>query len=445
MDRKIMGQIFKYFIPVGIAYLMFATSTLIDGVFVSTKFGDQAVAAMSIVQPLYLLAYSFAFSLQIGSQTYVGIKLGEKDHEHASQIFSGLVVKSAITCVVLAIGIKLISISLYPIIVNNVGLDVANYAKEYIDVYLLCIPFFGPMLIMTGCLKSEEQPKIMMTIALIGTIINIILNYCFLFILDGGIWGSALSTAISVLIQFSLSLVYYIKYSKYLKFKKFKIDMGLYVKALVNGSSDGMIDVSIAIRSALSNYILLVTIGVVGVAAAGYINYVYTLLIIPVYALADAISPFISKSYGAKDFNLVQVYRRNGIYLAIIMCLIITGFMLGFRDQIFLVFHIDDASLYQYLMAVSVIQFSSLIFSGYNQNQIAYLTAIDHGKTSFVASFIRNLLIISILIIIFAELFGDMGLWSALVVSEFISAIIIHFLVRKINKQELEKFKINAL
>ncbi len=444
MDGKVMGQIIKYFVPVGIAYLMFATSTLIDGVFVSTRFEEQAVAAMSIVQPLYLIAYSFAFSLQIGSQTYIGIKLGEGENEKASQIFSSLVFKSAITCLLLAVLIKVIIIGLYPLIVSSVGLQVANYAKQYIDVYLLCIPFFGPMLIMTGCLKNIGKPKIMMTIALFGTIINIILNYYFLFVLDGGIWGSALSTAISVVLQFTLAFIYYAKYSEQLKFTKFKFDKSLYIKTLVNGSSDGMIDISIAVRSALSNYILLLTIGVVGIAAAGYINYVYTLLIIPVYALADAISPFISNAYGARDFKLVQLYRKNGIFLAGVMCIVITVLMIMLREQIFSVFQIEDSSLFQYLLTVSIIQFSSLIFSGYNQNQIAYLTAIDHGKTSFIASFIRNLLIISILIIIFAELFGDMGLWSALFVAEFISAIIIHFIVRKINQKEQEKFKINA-
>ncbi len=444
MDSKVIKQIIRYFIPVGIAYLMFATSTIIDGVFVSAKFGDQAVAAMSIVQPLYLLAYSFAFSLQIGTQTYVGMKLGEEDNRHASQIFTSLVFKSAITSLILALIIKLFVILSYPMLVSSVGYEVANYAKTYINVYLLCIPLFGPMLIMTGCLKNIDQPKVMMVIALSGTIMNIILNYYFLFIIDGGIWGSALSTAISVLIQFTLALIYYVKFSQQLKFTKFKFDRKLYIKALINGSSDGMIDISIAIRSALSNYILLLTIGIVGIAAAGYINYVYTLLIIPVYALADAVSPFISRAYGAKDFKLAQRYRKNGIYLAIIMCMLITIIMICLRKQIFNVFHITNLDLYQYLLTISIIQFTSLIFSGYNQNQIAYLTAIDHGKTSFVASFIRNLFIISILIIVLAKLFGDMGLWSALVISEMLSAIIIHFIVRKIDQEEEEKFKINA-
>ncbi len=433
MDGKIIKQILKYFVPVCISYLFFATSTLIDGIFISSKFGENGVAAMSIVQPFYLIAYAFAFSLQIGSQTYVGILLGKENDNKASEAFTSLFVKSIITCTILTIFIKLISIPAIDYISLGTGTEVTDYVTSYLNVYLLSIPVFGAMLIMNGCLKNDGTPKYMLVVAGLGTGINIILNYALLFIFDVGIWGAAAATCASVFVQFGVSIFYYMKLSKHLKFTKYKRDVNLYFKALVNGSSDGMIDVSIAVRAVLYNFILLATIGVMGVAASGYINYAYTLFIIPIFALSDSINPFISQNFGAKNYKLVGTYRRNGIIIAYALGIILYSLMMIFGKQVFNLFDIENQQLFNYVLSVSVIQYTGLIFAGYNQNQIAYLTSIDFGKTSLALSMFRNLILISILVVVFSLFIGGNAIWYALPVTEFISAIVSYFVVKHIN------------
>ncbi len=433
MNRQVIKEILKYFLPVCISYLFFATSTLIDGIFISSRFGETGVAAMSIVQPFYLIAYAFAFSLQIGSQTYVGMYIGEGDDQKASEAFTSLFVKSIITCTLLTIFIKVISVPLLNQIALGTGTEVTDYATNYLDVYLLSIPIFGAMLIMNGCLKNDGTPKYMLLVAGLGVGINIILNYTLLFVFEVGIWGAAAATCASVFVQFLVSILYYLKFSKHLKFTKYKRNIKLYTKALINGSSDGMIDISVAIRAVLYNSILLSLIGVMGVAASGYINYAYTLFIIPIYALSDSINPFISQNYGAKNYEKVGMYRKNGIIIAFTLGIGLYMLLLLFGKQVFTLFNIDNQQLFNYVISVSVIQFAGLIFSGYNQNQIAYLTSIDYGKTSLVLSMFRNLLLISILVIVFSKYIGGNAIWYALPVTEFVSAIISYLVVHKIN------------
>ncbi len=436
MNLQISKQIIKYFIPVLLSFLFLTTSMIVDGIFVAHKFGDEAIAAMSIVQPFYLIAFAFCFSLQIGGQTYVGMALGEGDSETANGIFSSLVVKSAVTNILLVIIIYLISVPILISLTNKLGESVISYARTYLNFYLLSLPIFGPVLVMNGCLKVDESPKAMMYIALAGTLGNIIFNYLLLFVFNVGIAGSAIATIISNIIQLFLLIIFYGKYSNKIKFTKFKYSRKLYIKALVNGSSDGMIDVSTAIRSALSNTVLLMTIGTIGIAAAGYVNYIYMLVIIPSYALADTISPFISKAYGSKNMNLVNDTRKTGIALANILGIIIITLLFIFMKLILNAFAIENIVVYEYILKIAPIYFSSLIFAGYNQNQIAYLTAIDRGISSLVGSLLRNLVYISLLMAILAILFADIGMWYALFISEFISAITLHFLVKKINKEE---------
>ncbi len=433
MDGKIIKEILKYFIPVCISYLFFATSTLIDGIFISSKFGESGVAAMSIVQPFYLVAYAFAYSLQIGSQTYVGMLIGMGNDKKASEAFTSLLVKAIITCITLTFVIKLASEPALKFIEEGTGSEIIGYATEYLNVYLFSIPVFGSMLIMNGCLKNDGTPKYMLLVAGLGTSINIILNYTLLFIFDVGIWGAAAATTASVFVQFFVSILYYLKFSKHLKFTKYKRNLRLYRKALINGSSDGMIDVSTAVRSILYNFILLTTIGVMGVAASGYINYAYTLFIIPLYALSDSINPFISKNFGAKNYKNVGMYRKNGLYIAVTLGIILYSVVIIFGKQVFTLFNIDNKVLFEYVIQVSVIQYTGLLFAGYNQNQIAYLTSIDYGKTSLFLSMFRNLLLISALVIVFSYYIGGNAIWYALPVTEFISAIVSYIIVKKIN------------
>ncbi len=436
MNLQISKQIIKYFIPVCFSFLFLATSTIVDGIFVANRFGDEAIAAMSIVQPFYLLAFAFSYSLQIGGQTYVGMELGKGDREQASRVLTSLTIKSLVTNTALAILIYLLSIPILNHLLTSVGTEVITYARQYLSMYLISLPIFGPVLMLNGCLKVDESPKAMSYIALAGTIGNIVFNYVLLFIFGVGIAGSALATIISNVIQLLLLIYFYAYKSKHLKFNFGLWSKQLYIKALINGSSDGMIDISIAIRSMLSNYVLLMTIGVAGIAAAGYINYIYLLIVIPIYALADTVSPFVSKAYGSKNFKLVNTYRKEGLKIATIVCVVMLVLVLSNLELVFSIFKISDQSLITYILKVTPIYYLSFIFAGYNQNQIAYLTAIDHGKTSLVASLLRNVVLITTMIVILSYCFGDIGLWTALLISEAMAAICIHFIVLKINCEE---------
>ncbi len=432
----ISAKIIKYFVPVLLSFLFLTTSIVVDGVFVAHRFGDQAIAAMSLVQPFYLIAFAFSFSLQIGGQTYVGMALGENDEQKANSIFSTLIFKSLVTNIILVMVIYIISVPILNNLRVNLGNEVINYARTYLNFYLLSLPIFGPVLMMNGCLKVDDSPKAMMYIALAGTLGNIVFNYILLFILNVGIAGSAIATIISNIIQLFLLVIFYTRFSQKIKFSKVYLNRKLYFKALINGSSDGMIDISTAIRSALSNTVLLMTIGTIGIAAAGYINYIYMLVIIPSYALADTISPFISKAYGAQDFHLVNATRKSGIMIANIIGIIIIILVLLFIRPIISIFAIESTEVAAYIMKVAPVYFASIIFAGYNQNQIAYLTAIDRGGSSLIGSLLRNIVYISMLMIILTVIFGDMGMWSALIISEFISAITLHYLIAKINREE---------
>lgn len=436
MNLKISRELIKYFIPVFLSFLFITTSIIIDGIFVANRFGEAAIAAMSIVQPFYLVAFAFCFSLQIGGQTYVAMAIGEGDKDKANSIFTSLVLKSFITNLILVIVIYLVSIPILNNLVSSVGSEVIVYARTYLNFYLLSLPIFGPMLMMVGCLKLDESPRFMLIVSLIGTVVNIVFNFYLLFILQIGIAGSALATVISNLVQLLLLIYFYQYKSQKIKFKLGYWSKQLYIKTLVNGSSDGMLDIAAAIRTTISNGVLLVTIGTIGIAAAGYINYIYMLLLIPSYALADSVSPFISKAFGAKDLNLVNEYRVTGIKLALIIGALMTGIIILNLEQVFSIFNIQNHEVLTYILSVAPVYYMSLLFAGYNQNQVAYLTAIDHGKTSLMASVLRNLIFVISLMIILALLFGDRGMWSAAIISEMISAVVVHFIVRGINRQK---------
>lgn len=432
INKSLKKNLFKLFIPTLISYVLFAANTFIDGVFVSNHFGAAGITAMNLNQPFYMVVNAIIFSMAIGSLTYVGIELGKNDPKKAGQIFTQMICASVILSTI--VGILMLGIAI--IFFNNLldGIDplIITMAVDYLKVFMLGVPIFAINIIFTNGLRLDGKPSMMVYIMVLGIICNASINYIFLFVLNLGIWSSAFGTIIANMIQLILYLIYYIKYSRQIHFYKFKFEAKIIWNAFINGSSDGMIDFAIATRGIVSNFVLIATIGIVGVAIAGYINYLYTILAMIMYALADTINPFISMAFGAKDYKQIEQIRtfaiRKGIILGIILYIII--FL--FTGQIFTIFNVQDIAVQNQLIHAARIQYLGLALFGYNQVQTTYLTSIDEGLESLKVSVFRNLLSATVLILVLPFIFGGNAIWWALPCSEFISFVYIHNTIKRL-------------
>lgn len=82
------GKIIRFIFPTYLTSLFTTLYTIMDGVFVSTYVGTDALAAINIVYPIVNLLSGLSLMFAVGGSTLAAIALGRKNREQASHIFS---------------------------------------------------------------------------------------------------------------------------------------------------------------------------------------------------------------------------------------------------------------------------------------------------------------------------------------------------------------------
>ena len=78
----------KLAIPSLVSMLFSSIYMMADGMFVGKVIGSKALAAINLVFPIIMIVFAVSDMIAAGASVKIGIKLGEKKEEEASNIFS---------------------------------------------------------------------------------------------------------------------------------------------------------------------------------------------------------------------------------------------------------------------------------------------------------------------------------------------------------------------
>ena len=177
-------------IPTMLGMMVNAIYNLVDAYFVGSL-GTSQMGAISVVYPLGQVVVGLGLLFGNGSASYLSRLLGKGDKEKANQVAS-TALYSSIT--VGAIMIILSIIFLRPILKFLGATDsIMPYAITYASIYIISCIFNVFNVTMNNIVSSE------------GAILNIGLDPVFIYILNMGVAGAAIATAISQIVS---TLVY---------------------------------------------------------------------------------------------------------------------------------------------------------------------------------------------------------------------------------------------
>mgnify|MGYP003295590225 CR=1 FL=1 len=184
----------KFIIPSVAAQWVFALYQLVDGIFVARGVSETALTAVNISLPFVAGMFSISILFAIGNSTIVAIKLGQGKNQEANEIFTQNIVLSIFISLLISV---LVLIFLEPFARFLGATDnILPYAKDYIGT----IAPFAFAYIMSysfeTLIKTDGYPKLATIIVTIGAVLNIILDYLFVFIFPWGVKGAAFATII---------------------------------------------------------------------------------------------------------------------------------------------------------------------------------------------------------------------------------------------------------
>ena len=423
-------KLLRFTFPSIVGMVFTSVYSVIDGYFISNYAGKIPFAAINFIYPLIQMLSCIGFVFGTGGNALISKIMGEGHHEKANSLFSLFVyTSSAIALVISVIGF----LFLRPIAVFMGGSgEMLEYAIIYGRILFAGLTTFVLQVEFQSFFIAAGKPKLGLYITLAAGITNIIGDFLFVGVLRLGIVGAATATVSAQVVGSIIPLFYFTrKNDSLLHLQGTQFDGPSIFKALTNGASELMSNISASLIAMLYNSQLLKFYGDDGVAAYGTIMYVSFIFIAIYFGYSSGTAPLISYHYGAQNREELKNLYHKSLVITLIMSLMM--FTLSHLLAPFIVnFYVSyDQALHDLtLMAFRRYAFSYL-FAGFSIFGSAFFTALNNGLISAIISFSRTLFYQSIAVMVLPMIFGVDAIWFATLVSGIFSSLTTFFFIRK--------------
>ncbi len=296
LTGKLPTIFLKFTLPALVAMLISGMQGIIDGVFVGNILGSNAMASINIALPFMQLIIGTSMVISIGSQSYIGMKLGLNSVQEAQDTFQTFFrIITGAGCFVTVMGAFFSEEIALLIGASNLLLkDTATYIQvlSFFAVPMMLMYYFGFLNRIIG------KPEMFFRGAVLSLVVNIFLDYLFLVKLDLGIVGAALATGTAYSSALFMVIGPMIKKENIINIFKGKFYKKCIGPVLFNGSSEGVTSISIASTIFLFNLMMMRVAGEDGVAAFTTINYIATMGTLVLFGISDGVGPIVSYNYG---------------------------------------------------------------------------------------------------------------------------------------------------
>lgn len=432
LKGNVRSVFWRYAIPEVIGLLAIWSAGLVDAIFLGQFVGPEALATVNLAIPAVNMFFSLALLIGVGGAVVCGKYIGEERPNKANRVFTTTMLLGAI----ISAALLMLSLVFFDELVAALGATTQTL-NDMLSIYLGIIIWVAPIYILELLLfyfvRLDGQPDLASGAFVVGSIVNIVLDWLFIGVYGWGIEGAAIATGISALTNFLILMPYFFtKYSK-LKFSRPLSDWRLLFRAYLNGISDFANEVSVGITTLIFNWVMISRLGMEGVAALLIINNLWVMGVFVSIALSDSLQPIISQNYGAKNSSRIIEFLMTAFKAIAVFSIMLIAAMLLFPDIIASVF-LDADEIRTREIAIEFMKYiwPAFIFIGFNILLTVYFTSMQKPFESGTIAFSRSLILPAAGLLLLPLIIGDIGMFVTLPLAEGITFILaVYFFSRK--------------
>ena len=319
---------------------------------------------------------------------------------------------------------------------NQVPLDMFIPAVEYLRVFALFMPLCCIYYSTDNYLRVCGQVNLSMTINIVCSLLNIVLDVLLIVVLEQGLWAAAVASCASMSIGAVWSLMPFVRRKLPLVFSKGWIGMRQMLAIVANGSSEFFVSIAGSLFAVVVNIVLLRLGGSTAVAAAAIVEYVASLTGMVIHSMTDALQPAISYCFGAGLLQRMRRIQRVVMSAAAILSLLSMLFLM-FGGRLLLPFFIKDGDAALYALSIRAMQlyaFSYLV-SWIDGTLAGFMTAVERPWHSLAISLLGTCVYPLLFLAVLVPLWGLDGVWIHHVVAGVFSAVTAILIVRRVRLQ----------
>lgn len=420
-------------LPTMTGMLINALYNLVDTYFVGGLGTDQ-MGAVTVAFPLGQIVVGLGLLFGNGAAAYLSRLLGRGDKDTANKVAS-----TALYSSVLIGGIVILCfvIFLEPILRQTGAIEsVMPYAVTYTSIYITFSIFNVFNVTMNNIVTSEGAAKTAMCALMAGAILNVVLDPIFIYILNFGVAGAAIATAISQIVSALIYLFYIFRkksvfnfrikeccFSKEIMSEILKIGIPTMVFQLLTSLSISMIN------NAAKEY------GGSVLAAMGPLTKIMSMGSLIVFGFLKGFQPIAGFSYGAKKFDRLQEAIKTSILWSTIFCVIFGLAAAVFSTDIMSLFTKSDMEMIRVgsiVLRASGVSF--ILFGFYTVYSFLFLV-MGKAKEGCILGACRQGICFVPVILILPMLWGLNGILYAQPIADVLSAIVTAFMAVQLHKE----------
>lgn len=408
-------------LPVVLGMVASMIYNLADTFFVAQTGNANLVAGIALGSPLFSLMLAVGDIFGLGGSAVISRALGKHDYQQSARVSS--------FCFYVAIGLSLILTALLLFfetpILGLLGATSATrpYIADFYRVLVLGSTFIIVSLVPGNIIRTEGLAQFSMIATISGTVLTIILDPLFLFVLHWGASGVAFANVLGYAVNTGL-LVWFMRRAKSLSLAPhlahvsrpaFKAVVAVGIPASLTNltQSFGMM----ILNSYLAAY------GAQAVAAMGIVQKIYLVVMMVMVGFAFGAQPLIGYNYGAKNWPRLRGILRYDLKIEGGYALVCAAILMWFAPQLIKLFMTQPAivtmgttMLRAMLITTPLVGFI-LVFTTVFQS-------VGAATSALIMALSRQAVILGLAIVILARFFGLTGIVWAQPVADVLTCLI---------------------
>ncbi len=417
-----LRNIMKFAIPTIVMTLFMSFYTMVDGLFVSNLIGTDALSAVNLTAPIISLVTAISTMLATGGSAVIMKKMGGQKTREANEDFTFLIIVN----VIVGLMMSCLGYFVMDTVFESMALSpkVFSYCRLYLSRYLM---FTIPVLLMnnfTLYMIAAGKSAFSMICSIAGGILNIVLDYVFIAILDMGIAGAAIATGTGYSVTAAAGVVMFSNKNRMLHFVKPVCRFKTLLHASANGSSEMATALVTGMVTMMVNWTMLKYVGEHGVAAITIIMYVLMFATSLYTGYSYGVAPMISFYYGEQNYEKLKKLVRTSLKMICVIAVAALVVSIVVTEPLVSIFARPDNPVYGLAVTGNRICSFALIFIGFNVFASGMFTALSNGLISAVLAFSRSFVCMVIAMLVLPAVLGVTGVWLATPAAELAALIL---------------------
>lgn len=429
-NDKISKLLLQLSVPAILSMLIAAIYNIVDRIFIG-RTNPLGLTAIGITMPFQVIQMAFVLLIGVGGSTLMSIRYGEDDIESAEKILFNSLLYIIISELLLTV---LCIVFMEPIFsLLGVSSSVEAYARDYILIILI-----GGVPGLTGyCLNNMVRSlgfsKQSMIIVFTSSVLNIVLDAIFIFVLGMGVKGAAVATVLSQTLVTVFVIYFFIKNKDVpvkLKFKNNSYNLNTIKEITSNGLPNFYMQIFGTVLGILLNRFIIHYGGDYHLASVTIITSIMMFFTMVIYGISQGAQPIIGYNFGAKKIDR-SIYALKSALVVIIIVAVLALVILELVPELFVKLFTNEAELVRITNHNIRLYILGIPFIGIHSIATTYFQSIKKPKISSILYILKYGAVLIPLLFIVPKFMGVDGVYLSNALSDTIAGVVALILLLK--------------